>query len=253
MKILKQAFTIITIISLYLLSANSILPKEPDLDYIIQKAKQNQSRLYNTVNNAVFMANGVYKEIGKDAKIEKTVLTERRIYAKKAKRHEEYISMTVNGKKLEGKEMEKELKDWQKRGKPQTETKMPLTPEGDGAYNFRLIGDQKLKGTDIWVIGFEPKKKDDGYIIGKLYISKADFGLIRTEFSPAKTSRVIEHINLALDYSEFNGYWMPAKFKMDLKIKIGLLVNLYSKQIIVEDTYSQYQFNSKIDESKFKS
>lgn len=232
---------------------NPVLSKEPDLEYIIQKAKQNQLRIYNEVGNATFTAVGIYKELGKSSKVEKEVLSERRIYVKKDKRNEEYTSMTVNGKKLDNKEMQEELKDWQKRGKPQTETKMPLTPEGDGAYKFRLIGSQKLRGIDTWIIGFEPNKKGEGYVIGKGYITKDDFNILRTEFSPAKTSKVIEYINLAIDYSEFNGYQMPAKFKMDLKIKIGLLVNLYSKHITVEDAYSQYQFNGKIDDSKFRS
>lgn len=250
MKNLKQIFTTIIIICSCFILTNTILSKEPDIDYIIQRAKQNQMKVYNEVENAIFMANGNFKEIGKDSKVEKEVTTERRIYAKKEKRHEEYISMTVNGKKLNEQEMQDELKDWQKRGKAQSETKMPLTPEGDGAYNFRLIGSQKIKGADTWVISFEPKQKKDGYIVGKGYISKNDFKLLRIEFSPAKTSKVIDHINLALDYSDFNGYWMPAKFKMDLKIKI---VFLYSKQIIVEDSYLQYQFNGKFDDSIFES
>lgn len=250
----KIIYVIFIIICSYFISQQSAISKETDIDYIIQNARQTQLKLYKEVNTTIFYAQGLYKEKNKEGKVEKEILTERRIYVNKDnKRHEEYLSMIVNGKKLNREEMEKELKDWRKRGKPQTETRMPLTPEGDGAYNFRLLGSQKVKGIDTWVIAFEPKQKKDGYVTGKGYISKDNFSVLRMEFAPAKLPKVIENINLALNYDKVENYWIPAKFEMEMKIKVGLLIDLYYKHITVEDTYSQFVLNSKIDDSIFKS
>lgn len=235
-------------------SENHTLSKEPNLDEIIKKVQAHQTKIADEIKDATFIAKLLYKERNKDKKIEREVIAERRVYMKgDSKRHEEYLYMIINGKKLDDREMEKELKDWRKNGKKQEETKMPLTPEGEGAYNFYLVGSERLDDVDTWIIGFEAKQKKEGYVNGKGYISKSNFNIMRAEFTPAKLPRVIKDMSMALSYSEVKGYWMPVKFEMDMKVKVSLVLDLYYKHITIEDVYSQYSFNNRLGDSIFES
>ncbi len=236
-----------------LLAYKPAFSKEPDLKEIIRRAELQQKKIFDSINDVTFIGKTNYKEIEKDGEIKKDVVIQRRIYMKKpGKRHDEYLSMIVNGKQLSKEEMEKEVEGWKKRSKAQ-ESKLPLTPEGKDAYDFKLIGEKIINSIPVWIIEFIAKQKDDGYVNGKLYISKNDYNIVRTEFSPSKLPSVIKGLNLVLIYSEVQGYWLPVKFEMDMKINVKFVLNMYYKQIKIEDIYSQHKFNNQLQDSLFES
>ncbi len=224
------------------------------LNQILESVKAQQTRIEEEIEDAIFSAESLYRERKGDGELKKEVITRRRVYVKRGnKRHEEYLSMIVNGRELHGREMEEELKDWRKNAERQQETKIPLTPEAEGAYDYHLIGSGTWDGMDVWVIGFEARQKDDGYVNGKGYISKDNFNIVRAEFAPAKMPRVIKDMEMSLTYSEVQGYWMPVKFEMDMKIKVSFIIDMFYRHIKIEDEYSQYKFNNKLDDSIFES
>lgn len=227
--------------------------KEPDIKEIIRMAELQQQKILDNINDVTFIGKTNYKEVEKDGEIKKDIIIQRRVYMKKpGKRHDEYLSMTVNGKQLSKEEMEKEIESWKKRSKAQ-ESKMPLTPEGKDAYNFKLIGEKVINSIQVWIVEFIAKQKDDGYVNGKLYISKNDYNIIRTEFSPVKLPSIIKGLDLVLTYSEVQGYWLPVKFEMDMKINVKFVLNMYYKHIKIEDVYFQHKFNSQLEDSLFES
>lgn len=238
---------------LCLLGYEPTFPNKPDIKEVIRLAELQQQKILDNINDATFTGKTFYKEIDKDGKIKKDVVIVRRIYMKKyGKRHDEYLSMTINGKQLSKEKMDKEVAKWKKRSNMQG-TKMPLTQEGKSAYNFKLIGDKVINNIPVWIIEFTAKQKDDGYVNGRLYISKNDYNIIRTEFSPAKLPSVIKNLNLMLIYSDVQGYWLPVKFEMDMKINVKFVLNMYYKQIKIEDIYSQHKLNSQLQDSLFES
>jgi hypothetical protein len=233
----------------------NVLAEEISLEEIIEKVKTRQSRIVEDIEDAVYFAEALYREREKDGELKKELIVKKRVYMRRGgKRYEEYLGITRNGRELHGKEFQKELKDWKKKAGRQQETRMPMTPEGEGVYEYYLIGDGTWKDMNVWIVGFRPKeKKKDGYINGKGYISKDSFDIVRAEFAPAKTSRVIKDMAMALTHSELNGYWMPVEFQLDMKIKIGFLVDLFYRTISIKETYSGYKFNNQLEDSLFES
>lgn len=247
----KTAFLCIFII---LISMDvPVVAEEITLEKIIERVKMRQEKIVTEIEDAIFSADATYREVNKNGELKKYLIARRRIYmGQNNKRYEECLSMVLNGEELRGKKLRKEFKDWQKKTKPQSETKMPMTPEGEGSYNYDLIGSGKWDNIDVWIIGFAPKERKKEFIEGKGYVSKDSFNIVRVEFAPAKLTRVIENMRMSLTYSEVEGYWFPIKFDMKMTISIGLLVEFFRMDVEVEDTYSNYKFNNQLDDSLFE-
>ncbi|MFC1713323.1 DUF5686 family protein [Candidatus Poribacteria bacterium] len=246
-------FTILILLDIPVLAEETETTIEITLEEIIDGVKIQQERIVTEIEDAIFSADAIYREVDKDGKLKKDLIARRRIYmGRNNKRYEECLSMVLNGEELKGKKLRKEFKDWQKKTKSQSETKMPMTSEGEGAYNYDLIGSEEWNGMEVWVVAFAPKKKKKEYIEGKGYVSKDSFNIVRVEFTPAKLPRVIENMRMSLTYSEVEGYWFPVKFDLKMTISVGLLVEFFRMDVEVEDTYSNYKFNNQLDDSLFE-
>ena len=64
---------------------------------------------------------------------------------------------------------------------------------------------------------------------------------------------MIKDMAMALTHSEVNGYWMPVEFQLDMKIKVGFLVDLFYRTISIKETYSEYKFNNQLEDLLFES
>ena len=235
------------------LSIGTALDKDPTIQEIISKAEMRQQAIKDSIRDAIYTGKAMYKELDKNGSIKKDVVINRRVYIKQdGKRHEEYISMFVDGKELTKKEIEKERKEWQKKN-GSNETKMPLSKEAKRDYEYELIGNSIFNGVPVWIIEFTSKKKEDGYINGKGYIHKDKYDIIHAEFTPAKMSSVIRDMSMSLSYCEVQGYWLPSKFEMDMKVNVKFVLSMYYKQIKVEDVYTQYKINCGLQDSLFES
>jgi hypothetical protein len=227
---------------------------EISLEEIIEKVRMRQSRIVRDIEDAVYSAEALYKEREKDGELKKELVVRKNVYMRRGGEvYEEYLAIIRNGKELHGKEFQKELKDWKKKAGKQQQTIMPMTPEGEGAYEYYLMGDGTWEDMSVWLVGFRAREKKDGYINGKGYVSKDTFDIVRAEFAPAKISRVIKGMSMAITHSEVNGYWIPAKFELDMKIKVGFLVDLFYRTISIRETYSEHKFNNQLEGSLFGS
>lgn len=242
------AAALIIIPALYVLAEEPTTSQEPDLEQLVENIKTRQYEVLEEAGCTSFMADTIYRERKKNGEIKKEILTKKRIYTKGAdKRYDEYLSMSINGKELSKKEMEKEIED--DKDDDEDEFKMPLTPEGEGGYDFYLIGDTEYDGVDVWILGFRAKESKKGYVNGKGYIAKGTYDIVRAEVAPAKVPRIVKDINISVTSAPLHGYWMPAKFELDLKIKLSFL---YYKRITISEAYSDYMLNRQIDESIFE-
>lgn len=245
--VLRFTLALFIITIFYLLTEDTAVSGEPDLENIVERVRLRQMEILEKAGDAVFMAESIYREKKKNGDVKKEIVTRKRVYTRGFnKRHDEYLSMSINGRKLSKKEMEKELEDDRK---DDDEMRMPLTPEGEGAYDFCLVGSDNLNGVDVWIIEFSAKKRDKKYVNGKGYVSKDTCDIIRTELAPAKISRLVKDLKVCVTSACIQGYWMPVKFEVEVKIKLSFL---YYKHITIEETYSDFRLNNKFDDSVFE-
>jgi hypothetical protein len=225
-----------------------------DVQDILKKIGIRLQEVQKSVNDVTFLAKTTYREIGKDGNYKKEVLVQKRVFMKNDdKHHEEYISMVINGKNLNKKEMDKESKEWQKNNSKSTTTKSPLSEESRNDYSFKLLGSSNIMNLPVWVIEFKSKKEEENYINGKAYILKATYDIVRVDFVPAKLSSVVKNIDMSLIYSDIQGYWMPVKFEMAAKVNVKFILNMYYKEIKLEDVYYQHKLNTGLQDSLFRS
>jgi hypothetical protein len=235
--------------------SNPITPtKEISIQEILKKLEIRQKEIKKEVSDITYMAKTVYREIDKDGSAKKEVLVDKKIYMRNDdRRHEEYISMIIDGKKLSDDELKKESKEWQKNNSRGKDTKSPLDEKFRNDYVFKLLGGSFFDRQPVWVIEFKAKKKEENYIDGKAYILKDKFDIAKVDFTPAKIPSVIKNIKLSLIYSNIQGYWLPTKFQMAMKVDVKVVFSMYHKDIKVEDTYYQHKLNTGLDDSLFSS
>lgn len=219
----------------------SVSAETVDVNHIVKMAQSQQSKLLTEVKEAIFMAEAIYVEKDKDDSVKKEVLVQRRIHLnKQGQMDEEYIKIVVNGKELEGKEKEKAIKEW-KRGARESKTKMPFSPEGQGLYDYRLVGSEVINGIPSWLINFTAKQKGEGLVNGKAYISKDGYNIVKMDFTPSNKPSVLKDINLSLDYSDIQGYWVPVTFKLNMEIEVKFVLNMFYRKIEIRDLYSHHK------------
>ncbi len=245
--VLGIVLTLFIILIFYILTEVPAVSGEPDLEDIIERIKARQIEFLKEVGDTMFMAESIYREKKKNGDVKKRVVTRKRIYTRGIdKRYDEYLSMIVNGRELNKEEMEKQL---EKDRRNDNQMKMPLTPEGEGAYDFFLLGSDNLNGVDVWIIEFRAKKRGKEYVNGRGYITKDTCDIIRAELTPAKISRLVKKLSVCVTSARIQGYWVPVKFEVEVKIKLSFL---YYKHITIEETYSDFRLNNKFDDSIFE-
>jgi hypothetical protein len=245
---------IITFIFLNLFVSNPILASDISLPEIIAKVEDRQSTIKKEIKDAVFMAEAVYKESDKHGKVKKKLIIKKRVHmTDNGIGDEEYLSIRANGRELSGDELQHEINEWKKKVGRQHDTKMPMTTEAEGAYDYYLIGNNDWNGMGVWIVGFRSKKQIDGYINGYAYISMDSYDILNVVFSPAKVPWVIKDMTMLLINSKVQGYWMPMEFKLDMEIRLGLLVELFYREIEIEEKYSDYKFNKNLQYPSYAS
>lgn len=243
----ESILLLLILLALYFLSEGPAVCEEPDLGYIIEKVKARQLKILAEVGDSVCLAESRYREMKRDGDLKKEVLTRKRIYMKgKDRRYDEYLYMSINGKVLNAKRLKKKA---EKANKDQQEIKLPLTPDGDGAYDFSLAGSDVCNGMDVWLIDFRAKEKKDEYVNGRGCVSKDTFDMIRVKLVPAKLSRLIKDLDVSVTFDLVHGYWMPVKLEVDAVVGLSFL---FYRRITIEETYSEYRFNNQLEDSIFE-
>lgn len=78
-------------------------------------------------------------------------------------------------------------------------------------YTFTLLGEDVIRERDCYVIGVEPKRKEQMLISGRVYIDKEDLAVARIQGSPAKNpSFWVKRIEFSREYQKVGIFWVPA-------------------------------------------
>src|SRR5437762_2133386 len=132
-----------------------------------------------------------------------------------------------------------------------------LLQEMANAFDFKLVGDQKVNGREVWVLdatprkGYQPKSRDARVLTGmrgKLWVHKKDYQWVKVEaevFKPVNFGLFIAKVRvgtrLALEQAPVSAtVWLPRHFRVDLATSIlG-----YDRHSIDDETYRDYRPNS---------
>jgi hypothetical protein len=106
----------------------------------------------------------------------------------------------------------------------------PLTSEKQHEYVFRLVGQQKMNGRDVYHVSFHPKDKSDFDWKGEAFIDTAEFEpvVVYTEMSRKIPLAVrtllgtnLPGLGFSVTYDrERDGVWFPVSFGTEFRMRV---------------------------------
>ncbi len=130
-------------------------------------------------------------------------------------------------------------------------------------YDFRLEGEEKIDGHDVWVItatpksSYEPKHRDARQLLkiqGKLWIDKSEYQWVRLEAETTGTisfglflARLDPGAKLVFEQTRVNDeIWLPKRETVRGAVRLGLVKKLATEQELTWNNYRKFQVDSKI-------
>jgi hypothetical protein len=186
--------------------------------------------------------------------VKSEILSLRRVYSgEHGQLHNEYLSMIVDGRALDRKEMERELAKQRRggRGEGERDYRSPFSAEAAPLYDFQIEGQELLEGQPVWVVGFAPKQAEDDLFVGRAWISRTDYQPLYVEVAPAVLPRVLERLAMSIRFAAVDGFRLPSVFRMEMRVRVNFLVTLADRTLSIEDRYSGYRLNVGVDDEVF--
>ena len=83
-----------------------------------------------------------------------------------------------------------------------------------GDYDFTLIGESVLDGRPCYLLGLKPKRKEKDLILGKAWVDKNSFSVLRIEGDTAKTpSWWLKSVHVTLAFGDLGGNWLQTSIE----------------------------------------
>lgn len=134
-------------------------------------------------------------------------------------------------------------------------------------FDFRLEGEQKIEGMDVWVIaatpksGYRPKSSDAAAMLkirGKIWIDKAAYQWVRIEAETTATiswglflARLNPGAKLVFEQTRVNDeVWLPRREFVSGSGRLGLVKKIAMEQELIWSNYRKFQVESKIISSQ---
>lgn len=131
------------------------------------------------------------------------------------------------------------------------------------AFDFRLEGENRIDGREVWVIsgvpkpGYRAKSRDGGALAkiqGKMWIDKTGYQWVRIEAQTTETiswglflARLNPGAKLVLEQTRVNDeVWLPKREYLSGSGRIGLIKRLAEDEEITWNDYQKFQVESKI-------
>jgi hypothetical protein len=168
--------------------------------------------------------------------------TRRVSWGRGGEQEHEFITVSADGRELEGRERERAIVDLRRKGLMATDSRMPFFLETREEYDYTVIAPGTCHGRDVWVIGFEPRAPSDKTVRGRAWVLKDSFDVVRMRFLPARLPFVVTDASMVLDYDRVSGFWAPVRFDMSMDLRLKFLIELMRRRIVIEDVYSDHRF-----------
>jgi hypothetical protein len=237
----------------------SVLPTaaDPSLQEILSGVRRAEVDREASVREMTYTAEAKVVE-WKDAsraQVQRETVSVRRVYVREPDLvHNEYLSMSIDGRPLPPLEMERELAKQRRGGRRDAgggQFLSPFSPEAEDLYDFRLLGGESFEGEPAWRIGFVPREPDQARFQGTAVVSRADYQPLYVELAPSRLPGILEELAMSIRFEAVQGYRLPASFSMQMRIKVSVLVTLADRTLTIEDRYSDYRLNPGLEDAIF--
>jgi hypothetical protein len=102
-------------------------------------------------------------------------------------------------------------------------------------YHVKLVGEERLDGADSWVLEVTPKDDNRFSYKGKVWVSKADYAVMRIVGSPAKNPNfLMGSSSFDYRYAHSGEFWLPERNDTVSHLRIG-------GEIKLKVDYGQYR------------
>jgi hypothetical protein len=230
---------------------------DPGLEQILAGLRRAEAAREAAVREMAYTAEArviEWRDPGR-TQVKRETVSLRRVYVREPDLvHEDYLSMSIDGRPQTEKEMERELAKQRRGGRRQgggEQFLSPFSPEAADLYDFRLLGESSLDGASAWRIGFEPKEPDQTRFRGTALVARSDYQPLYVEMAPSELPGVLEEFAMSIRFAPVGAHRFPARFLMEMRIKVSVLVTLTDRILTIEDRYSDYRLNPGLDDSLF--
>jgi hypothetical protein len=233
---------------------------DPKLDEILAALRRAELERRTEIRETAYIAEArviEWKDPGR-TEVKRETVSLRRVYTREPDLvHNEYLSMTVDGRLLSAAEMQRELA--RQRGGRQgsgggggsDRFLSPLSPEAAELYDFRLLGPTEFEGESAWQLAFSPRKPGQSRMEGRALVSQRDYHVLYAEMVPSQLPGILEELRIGMRFAPVEGYWLPAQFRMEMRVRLSVLVTLVDRTLTIEDRYSGYRLNPGLEDSVF--
>ncbi len=131
----------------------------------------------------------------------------------------------------------------------------PIAKDGFLSYNYQLMEDSYVLGTECYRIRYFPKRKDVLSIFGTIYVSKQNYAVVKATLKSSKKINVnfVNNFYNELEYySPNDSIFLPRRNYQEIEMSVfGKKEN--SKGLILKKTaiFSDYLFNQNLKEDIF--
>jgi hypothetical protein len=89
-------------------------------------------------------------------------------------------------------------------------------------YNASLVGQEKLRGEDAWVLDVQPKEPSKFNYSGRIWVSVDDLAIMRVVGHPAKSpSWLVNRTEFDSEYERVGIFWLMAKNTTVSHVRVG--------------------------------
>lgn len=131
----------------------------------------------------------------------------------------------------------------------------PIATDGFSAYDYQLLGEETVHGTDCYRIRYVPKRKDILSIYGVFYIAKESFAVVRATLKSSRNINVnfVNSFYNELEYDNPNdSIFLPKRNYQEIQLSVlGKKENAKSLTAKKTTLFSDYRFDVNIPDETF--
>jgi hypothetical protein len=99
-------------------------------------------------------------------------------------------------------------------------------------YEFGLLGEEVMAGTECYVLSIHPKRKSKDLLDGKIWVDKRLYLVRRAAGRPAKTpSWWVKDVSFTVDYGDLEGMWLQIGSTGEAKVRFAGKYTVVSQKI----------------------
>jgi hypothetical protein len=119
-------------------------------------------------------------------------------------------------------------------------------PEERGKYQFRLVGEDFLKGHETIHLYVEPLEDEEESFKGDLWFDKTDYNLIQAKLIPSEFPTGVENMMMEFYLEKYGQLWLPVKINFEAEISF---LFIFRGRIISEILFEDYKFDQSFNDS----